>query len=300
MALNPDNLQKPLRKLRKMLKAFPRNPSLEMVHNLRTRTRRIEAMLRALRLDTKRNEQKLLKEVKPIRRRAGKVRDMDVLTGLATKLQPDGEAECLVALLEHLGTERDQLSRKLSTQVRQGGPSIRGRLKRSARSIGKVFDQAKKPGNGSGQSSEWSADAAVLALELSGELAQWPRLDARNLHPYRLKVKKLRYVLQLAENADAGFVKILGEVKDTIGEWHDWQELGRIAEQVLDHGPGCEVLKLVRSIAKAKFNHGLLLANRMRQEYLEEPDDKRHRRAQRTMSAHLKPAVISATSALVA
>jgi len=91
-----------------------------MVHDLRTR--RIEAMLRALRLDTKPNEQKLLKTVKPIRRRAGKVRDMDVLTGLATKLQPDGEAECLVALLEHLGAERDQFSRKLSRRVRQDGP----------------------------------------------------------------------------------------------------------------------------------------------------------------------------------
>jgi len=163
-----------------------------------------------------------------------------------------------------------------------------------------VFDRAKKPGQQPDKASEWSADAAALALELSSELAQWPRLDARNLHPYRLKVKVLRYVLQLAENADAGFVKILGEVKDTIGEWHDWQELGGIAEQVLNHGSGCGVLKLAHSTAKAKFDYALSLANRMRHEYLQEHDDKRHARPKRTPGTHLKPTVIAATSALVA
>ena len=300
MPLDPDNLQTPLRKLRKMLKAFPQSPSLEMVHDLRIRTRRVEAMLRALRLDTKRNEQKLLKAVKPIRRRAGQVRDMDVLTGLATKLRPDGEQECLVELLEHLGAQRDQFSRKLRRRVRQDGPPVRQRLKRTSRFVGKVFDRTKKPGQQPDKASEWSADAAALALELSSELAQWPRLDARNLHAYRLKVKELRDVLLLAENADTGFVKILGEVKDAAGEWHDWQELGGIAEQVLDHGLGCEVLKLARSIAKAKFNHALSLANRMRHDYLQEPNRRRPARAQRMPGAHLKPTVIAATSALVA
>jgi len=298
MPLNPDNLQTPLRRLRKILKAFPQSPPPETVHDLRTRTRRIEAMLRALRLDAKPNEQRLLKAVKPIRRRAGAVRDMDVLTGLATKLQPEGEQECLVELFEHLGAQRDQLSRKLNSRVLQDGPPIRRRLKRASRFVGKVFERAKKPGQQLDKASEWSADAAALALELSGELAQWPRLDARNLHAYRLKVKELRYVLLLADHADTGFVKILGEVKDAIGEWHDWQELGGIAEQVLDHGPRCEILKLIRSTAKMKFNHALSLANRMRHEYLQEPADKRH--PQRMPGAHLKPTVISATSALVA
>ncbi len=271
-----------------------------MVHDLRTRTRRIEAMLRALRLDTQRNEQKLLKGLKPIRRRAGAVRDMDVLTGLATKLQPDGEAECLVELLEHLGGQHDQLSRKLNSRVRQNGPPLRRRLKRTSRFVGKMLDPAKKPANQRDKASEWSAEAAALALELSGELAQWPRLDARNLHAYRLKVKELRYVLLLADHAGTGFVKILGEVKDAIGEWHDWQELGGIAEQVLNHGSGCGVLKLAHSTAKAKFDYALSLANRMRLEYLQEPGDKRHARAQRRPVAHLKPTVIAATSALVA
>ena len=55
------------------------------------------------------------------------------------------------------------------------------------------------------------------------------RLNRNNLHPYRLKVKELRNVLQLSNRADdIEFVEKLGQVKDAIGDWHDWEELVRI------------------------------------------------------------------------
>jgi hypothetical protein len=42
-------------------------------------------------------------------------------------------------------------------------------------------------------------------------------LNKPNLHPYRLKVKELRNVLQMADNADQQeFITRLGEVKDAI------------------------------------------------------------------------------------
>ena len=298
MSLNPGKLQKPLRKLRKMVKRFPRKSSPDLVHDLRIHTRRTEALLQALRLDSKSNEQQLLKAVKPVRKRAGKVRDMDVLTGLVTRLHPDGEQDCLLELLEYLGAEHDRQVRKLRNAVRSRGGEIRRRLKRTSRFIAKFIDKTlardeKQPGRASG----WPADAMAAALELSAELAQWPRLDAENLHPYRLKVKELRYILQLADKPETAFVKMLGDVKDAIGEWHDWQELGGIAKKVLIHGPRCEVLRLIGSMNRTKFEHALSLANRMRQEYLQERERNRKRRQAAT---HLKRPVMEATSSLAA
>src|ERR1700680_1478992 len=89
MPLDPAKLQEPLRKLRKLMKHFPKRPSPERVHNLRTRTRRIEAMLEALTLTSRRNERPLLQELVPGRRKAGKVRDMDVFTGFSASLHSD-------------------------------------------------------------------------------------------------------------------------------------------------------------------------------------------------------------------
>jgi CHAD domain-containing protein len=51
MALDANLLQTPFRKLRKALKRFPKLPSPEEVHRLRTQTRRLEGTLHALMLD---------------------------------------------------------------------------------------------------------------------------------------------------------------------------------------------------------------------------------------------------------
>src|SRR5947207_1384162 len=86
MPLDADRLQKPVRKLRKFMKKMPRRPTPDEVHNLRTNTRHVEASMEALSLDSKRQGQCLLKDLARLRRRAGKARDMDVLTGFASNV----------------------------------------------------------------------------------------------------------------------------------------------------------------------------------------------------------------------
>ena len=91
MALDVDRLQKPVRQLRKFIKKMPRRPTPDQVHDLRTNTRRIEASMEALALDSKRQGQRLLKYLARVRKRAGKVRDMDVLTGFTSNVHPNGK-----------------------------------------------------------------------------------------------------------------------------------------------------------------------------------------------------------------
>jgi CHAD domain-containing protein len=163
-------------------------------------------MHEALRLTSRRNERRLLQELAPVRRKAGKVRDMDVLTGFSASLRPDQrEEQSLIELLEYLGAERYGQCRKLRSLVRQHKRPIRRRLKRLSRFIDRGLRRARRQNNGS----EWPIDAMAVALKLANELARWPALNAANLHSYRLKAKEVLYVLQLADDADQGLIKSL-------------------------------------------------------------------------------------------
>ena len=65
------------------------------------------------------------------------------------------------------------------------------------------------------------------------ELGSWPPLNADNIHAFRLKVKELRYVLQLSADADSGMMAALSDVQRRVGDWHDWQQLHEIASEIL-------------------------------------------------------------------
>lgn len=293
MSLQLAKLQKPLRKLRKSLNNPPSRLFPELVHDLRTGMRRVESVFHALMLDSRPNEQKLLRSLRPVRREAGKVRNSDVLTGFASTLNPGGDRESLIQLIEHLGAQRYRQARKLRKVVRRNGPALAARLKRSTRYVEKVLDRTGKQPE---KQNEWPADAMSVTTQLSGEVGRWPRLNASNLHAFRLKVKELRYVLQLADKPDTGFIDSLGEVKDAIGEWHDWQELAGIAEKVLDRGAGGTLINSIRSTAKEKFDHALIIANRMRQRYLTQEKGQRGS-GQRVVTMPVKlPAVAAASS----
>jgi CHAD domain-containing protein len=265
MALDENTVQKPVRKLRKLLKKNPRQPTPDNVHDLRTNTRRLEAALSALSLDSRREEQRWLKDLARVRKRAGKVRDMDVLTGFASTVHPDGEQDCSVQLLEHLGAQRYKHATRLNSVIAKRRKAIRKHLKEASRDFDKTFSQPSKDGG----STTASAQATASALNAQSQLADPPRLGKNNLHPYRLKVKELRNVLKMAANSDQQeFVDELGSVKDAIGEWHDWEELIVIARDVLDHGPTCKLLRGLRQIADEKYRRALSRAENMRKKYL--------------------------------
>jgi CHAD domain-containing protein len=266
MPLDSDEVQKPVRKLRKILKKISRNPSPAEVHDLRTRTRQIEATLGALSLDSNHNGRQLLKSLSRIRKNTGRVRDMDVLISYAASLRADGDENCKVELLEHLGSNRRRKADKLESSVSKQRTPLRWRLKRTLHQLEDlVGDKAGDESNERAASSK--AAAAVLGLE--SELANTHRLGRQNLHPYRLKVKELRNVLKLAQDEDGQeFVDALGRVKDLIGEWHDWEELLAIASRKLKHGPGCKLMRELRQKTNEKYQRALTETERMRKTFL--------------------------------
>jgi CHAD domain-containing protein len=175
------------------------------------------------------------------------------------------EKECTVQLFENLGAQRQKYAKKFDSARQQYASELNRRLKRIVREI-----EALLPSNGRKNldGNAVSAEVTASALKLLADLAQPARLGKTNLHPYRLKVKELRNLLQMAEDSDQQeFVRSLGEVKDAIGEWHDWEELVAIAREVLNHGTKCQLLHELRRIADTKYENALALAETMRKKY---------------------------------
>lgn len=269
MALETERIRKDIRKLRKQLKEDSKNPSPDEVHRLRTRIHRVRTAMDALPMGSSRNERCVLRALKRIRKKAGKVRDLDVLTSYASGLHASDEEECLVQLLEYLGNERYRYARRLRRTIRRYRDESRGRLKRTAAR----FDEGSRGDARSKQSMQHRL--ASSALQMSTRLTEPPELTRNNLHPYRLKIKELRDVLRTSGNTDGRFVGALTRAKDAIGEWHDWEQLAMIAKELLDHGPNCKLLRQIRANSEAKYESALASAGAVRNRYFQHSEPAR-------------------------
>lgn len=291
MALNEKRLEKSIKKLRKILKKRSTLLDPEDVHDLRTRSRRIESSIQATQLSTKHNERALLRNLRRIRKKAGKVRDMDVLTSHVLKLRVKGEEDCLTRLAEHLGNQRYKHAEKLRRIIKRYGEKTRGRLKHTRGRFEREIDAS-----GNGQSLK--SAAAISALQRSSDLASPLVLNRGNLHPYRIKLKELRYVLQAGEGeGNRKFIASLGETKDAIGEWHDWEELIAIAHDVLDHQPHCAVIDELKRISRDKYESALSTTNKLRAGYLK-PQSKPAQAKQRVYKHETTEPALKAVSSI--
>jgi CHAD domain-containing protein len=245
--------QKPIRKLRKLIRNFPANPSPSDVHSLRTQARRVEATVEALSPEPGKDARRLLKTIKPLRKAAGGVRDFDVLLGMALTLAAGSGAD---ASLRRLTDAMDGQRKRNAEHLH----SVLARRRKKAVELLKEYGEEMEEAAPPIESPDIDA-----ARRLAAELEHWPRLDADNLHEFRIHAKKLGYVLQLAPGVDKGRVEAFRRVKDTAGEWHDWVELSKLAATVLDPAADRAVLDRIDSITREKLRAALACANSLRQ-----------------------------------
>lgn len=277
-----ERAEKPLLQLRKLLKKLPENPAPDEVHKLRTRARRIEALAGALETADAKKTKKLLKLIKPLRKAAGDVRDMDVLTGDLLHMPQNGNQasthDPLVRLVEHLGKLRRESASGLLRAVNRQRRPARRLLKKYIKLLESVVKGARHAPIEIARTLESADGSGSRASTLMMELRQWPRLNDRNIHSFRLKVKELRYVLQFFPGADRALVDALGKVKDEIGDWHDWQQLLAIARDILDAHNDRALLDEIEAVTKEKLAHALAGANALRRRYLKSAP-RRHKAA---------------------
>src|SRR5215471_12564430 len=133
-----------VQKLRKSMRSFSRDATVDEVHHLRTRTRHVESILQAVEMDASRNVRKLLTGLKAVRKRAGKVRDADVFTSYIVGLGLGDDPNCVVRLVHHLGGQRQRDMHKLHYTVQDASPELRRRLKRYRRKLNATLERFAK------------------------------------------------------------------------------------------------------------------------------------------------------------
>src|SRR5271155_2052025 len=137
MSIAPKRSRAVFQKLEQDLVKLSSKPRSENVHRFRTGTRRLQILLDELSPKMDRNQKKLLKLLGRIRKRAGKVRDLDVQLAALRSLKIPQEPRRKTQLVNRLIEQRAQQEKKLRKAVdKDTVREIRKRLKRS----GKNFD----------------------------------------------------------------------------------------------------------------------------------------------------------------
>ncbi len=220
------------------------------VHRLRTSIRRLEAVLEEAAPEPSRTQRKSRKHLSRLRRRAGRLRDMDVqiaaLRGLKVSEQPGRKSQILTSLSD----QRTRYERKLlKTMDAVTLKDLRKRLRRVEREL---------------QLPESFADPLALASSNFAGLAQKnPTISEASLHQFRIQGKRVRYIAELAGESEEAqsFVGHLKHMQDVLGEWHDWLSLSLSVERIADSDRPSSLLSALNNITRAKFREAIQAVN---------------------------------------
>jgi CHAD domain-containing protein len=260
-----------LRELGKSLESLPADPSPQRVHKLRTAARRVEAIAAVFAAAHPGKSRRLAKAIEPVRKAAGDVRDMDVLAAHARTLARSCAGASLTHLLAYLELAREHGCQELLRVLRRRRKTALAALKEYYRELRSAMKRAKSSARSRTLASQNQEKIHGAAMSVVRELGQWPPLDAANLHAFRLKVKNLRYTLQLDENADPGLVAALGDVQRRAGDWHDWQQLAEIAHAVLVLEQDQPLVGRIDLTVQRRFDRALAAAHALKGKYLAMP-----------------------------
>ena len=267
MAGELEHVRKAMRELRKTIASLPADPSPRSVHRLRTALRRVEAIAAMLEDAHHKRARRLVHSVEPVRKAAGLVRDLDVLTGNAKKLAKDAPGETLDRLLAHFSGARQKHAEELHRRLHEKHKAIFRELKEYTQ----LASVEWKDADAEAVADRNRESIHTAAMNLVRELAAWPVLDADNLHAFRLKARTLRYTLRLDNETFPDLVEALGQVQRLIGDWHDWEQLQTAAHEVLTEEEDRATLERIALTVQRRLSRALGNANRFRAKYLAAP-----------------------------
>ena len=263
------------KKLKRLPKKISAKPDAENVHELRTTIRRVETLLEVTSNGSGRKERKLRKHMDRVRRRAGRVRDIDVqieaLEGLKVDAARDEKLRVIQALRQSRAKREAKLIKVLEEEVDSG----------MAKHLAKAADRLAEDGHGPRpviSAAKPDPKAVVThALEAFRDAVErHGTLTEQNLHPFRLACKHVRYIAEMAgEDPEAErIIKQLKKVQDAVGEWHDWVTLSATAVKVLgrDSSP---LISAIRTNSRSKFLNAVRIADETKRNLLVPSDTTR-------------------------
>jgi CHAD domain-containing protein len=245
MSIAPERCRLIFQKLERDLVKLHSSQTPESVHSFRTGTRRVQTLLQELLPERDRNQKRLLKMLGRIRKRAGKVRDLDVqlaaLRSLKMPQEPRRKTQLMHTLIE-LRAEQEKRLRKLLTKetVRES----RKRLKRAAKDLNP--DSARDP----------LAVARQILAQVEGPGGS---VTEDVLHQYRIAGKRARYAAEFAPASPqaAQFIAQLKRVQDALGNWHDWLTLTHTAAKRLGDVRESSLVAVLHNVTGAKSRNAV-------------------------------------------
>lgn len=207
------------------------------IHRFRTNSRRVEALVDQLAPES-RNKKKLLKLISKLRKRAGKLRDLDVQIAYLKALRLPDRQNHRAQLLEFLTEAHARRTRKLARAF--SAETVRELRKRLRR------EQAELQLDG--------IDPLRLSTNLLPKPAQVPMTE-KTLHACRIAGKHARYIAELAgDRPEASlFIEELKRAQDAIGEWHDIVKLKQKAERRFGGASDSALVSMLQNVSRARF-----------------------------------------------
>lgn len=219
------------------------------VHGFRTGTRRLQILLIELAPHPDRRHKKLLKSLGRIRKRAGKLRDLDVQLSALRSFKSPGEPRRKTQLINQLIELRDRQEKKLrKTLDKDTVRDLRKQLKRTAKDF----------------SLEKARDPLSVARTILGSMNGAP-IDAALLHQYRIRTKRARYAAEFAKPSDEAqqFIAGIKRVQDALGDWHDWLTLTENAQKHLGEVRESALVAELHNLTGAKFRQAVSALSQM-------------------------------------
>ncbi len=213
------------------------------VHNFRTSARRVQALFEELLPERDRNQKKLLKLLSRMRKRAGKVRDLDAqlsaLRSLKVSQEPRRKTQLVQALIELRAEHEKKLRKALTKEIVR---EIRKRLRRASEDLRleKIADPRR-----------------IVQKMLSQATIPKGFLTEEMLHSQRILTKRARYVAEFAPKSPENdrLTEQLKRAQDALGDWHDWFMLTETSLQRLGDVHQSSLVAVLHNVTGAKFRN---------------------------------------------
>jgi len=244
MSIAPERCRLVFQKLERDLDRLSAQPEAKKVHRFRTGVRRLQTLLEELCPARDRNQKRLLKLLTRIRKKAGKVRDLDVqlaaLRSLKFPQEPRSKTQLMHQLIELRGQREKKLSKALT---REAVREIHKRLKRARKDFNPV-----------------NRDPLSVARQILEPVAKADGLPTEELvHQYRILGKRARYAAEFASKSpeSAQFIAQIERVQDALGDWHDWLTLTQSAAKRLGDVRESSLVAALHNVTGAKFRNAV-------------------------------------------
>ena len=245
MAIDQQHRRLVFQNLDRELTKVAKSPEAEHVHKFRTYSRRVETFLENLGLEQTGNDTKLAKLLSRLRKKAGKVRDLDVQIADLENLKISSHQGHKARLLRDMRQNRESKQKKLVKAFDEKTVAeLRRRLRRTA-------TEAQIPAE---------IDPLGRARQVITDLEKdHAPLTEKRLHQYRLAGKRARYIAEFAgQNAEtAHLIKVLKRMQDVIGDWHDWLELTGRAEELFGRAHDSSLVAVLQNLTRVKYRQAV-------------------------------------------